>query len=295
MQTPVPAPLDVYTIEGSGPDPDRYYSYIEPDPSVTGPLPLVLALHGGGGNMAVIANQLGLLNPPSPRPYLTVIPQGHGPVVASPSPLPPGVPTDGVWNSGHAYYGGQVGEDDVAFIDAVLLDATRRTANAGWRIDQSRTYAVGFSNGGMMAYRLAAERSNDFAAIAVMQCAIGGNPAPDQPFHVNHPGMHDADPVSVMHFHGLIDPKLSLSDGLVRDDGYPRSDLPVQDAIDIWVEHNRCDRDPTIDAVASGLRRTWSGGVDGSQVQLITMPGVAHEVPDRVMGLIEPFFEARSR
>ena len=279
----------------------RHYSYLDPDPGVTGLLPLVLVFHGGGGNMATITNQLGFNALPAPRPYLTVFLQGDGPV-RTPSPLPADVPTDGVWNSGHLPFGGPIAahqHDDVAFVDAILLEVTRRTANAGWRIDQSRTYAIGYSNGGMMAYRLAAERSADFAAIAVIAGSIGGDPGADDPngsFHYNHPGTFFADPLSVLHIHGLLDINVPMGGG-VGTGGHPttRSDLPMSDAIDAWVSHNQCDPTPTIEPHAHGVLRTWRDGQGGTEVQSLTMPAVAHNVPDQIMLTIEPFLLAHSK
>lgn len=294
---------DYSSIEVTDPDTGvtvtRFYTYVEPDPATTGPLPLVLAFHGGGGNMRIMYNALGFDTMPGPRPYLTVIPQGFGPD-ADQDPTTPDL--SGIWNSGQSWsaYQGFTGpaQDDVNFIDALLLEMTRRTAIAGWRIDQSRTYAVGFSNGGMMAYRLAAERSSDFAAVAIMQAGIGGDPDPDDPalpVHVNHPGDHGAEPVSVLQLHGLLDPGLSLTDGFIRDGLNRRSDLPVMDGVDIWVAHNGCERHPTIDSHPMGVMRTWADGDAGTEVKLLTMPSVAHQVPDGILSIIEPFLAAHHK
>lgn len=286
---------EIEVVESSGDVVTRHYGYLEPDQATSGPLPLVLVFHGGGGNMSVVFNQLafGTL---SPRSFLTVFLQGDGPELGS-SPLPPGVPTDGMWNCGHLYQEGvlnQFRRDDVAFVDALLLEVTRRTATAGWRIDQSRTYAVGYSNGGMMAYRLAAERSSEFAAIAVIAGSIGGHPDPDDPTldaHINHPATFDAEPVSVLHIHGLLDTSVPFQGGIgeQRVPADPRSDLTVADAIESWVSHNGCDARPEIDVYPDGLRRRWSDGRDGTEVQLLTSPSAGHEVPPGVFDLIEPF------
>ncbi|MEM7271917.1 MAG: hypothetical protein AAF547_02450 [Actinomycetota bacterium] len=269
----------------------RYYTYVEPDPATPDPVPLVIGLHGGGGNMRKMYNALGFDAAPGPRPYLTVIPQGFGPSHDPASPDPAGI-----WNSGQSWsaYQSWTGplQDDVNFIDALLLEVTRRTAIAGWRVDQSRTSVIGFSNGGMMAYRLAAERSSEFAAAVIMQAGIGGDPDPGDPtlpVHVNHPGDHRAEPVAILQLHGLLDPGLSLTDGFIRSGRNPRSDLPVMDGVDVWVAHNNCGSRPTIDSHPLGLMRTWSGGDGGTEVKLLTMPSVAHQVPAGVMRTIEPF------
>jgi poly(3-hydroxybutyrate) depolymerase len=304
VPTPVAAPLNgpypnVSSIDvadpATGAITTRFYTYIEPDPATPGPVPMVVALHGGGGNMRVMYNALELGSVPA-RPYLTVIPQGHGPGATATSP-----PVDGGWNSGQSYMAYQNPNgpiDDVAFIDALLIEITQVMATAGWRIDQSRTYAVGFSNGGMMTYRLAAERSADFAAVAVMQASIGGDPDPNDPalpFHINHPALHNAEPVSLLQIHGLLDPGWSLTDGVIPTGSNPRSDLPVLDGVESWIAYNDCDRDPSIEPHPEGLLRTWSGGRDETDVSLLTMPAVAHHVPDGVLDLIEPFLLSHTK
>ena len=56
--------------------------------------------------------------------------------------------------------------DDLAFFDAMVVDLKQR-----WPVDAKRLYVSGFSNGGQMSGRLAAERSEVFAALA----AAAGN------------------------------------------------------------------------------------------------------------------------
>lgn len=51
--------------------------------------------------------------------------------------------------------------DDLAFFDAMVADL-----NQNFRVNPKRLYVSGFSNGGQMSARLAAERSNTFAALA---------------------------------------------------------------------------------------------------------------------------------
>jgi poly(3-hydroxybutyrate) depolymerase len=66
------------------------------------------------------------------------------------------------WNAGHCC--GKAVEDnwnDVAFIEAAIDGTCRQYA-----VDKRRIYMIGFSNGGMMTYRFAAERSSLLAAAA---------------------------------------------------------------------------------------------------------------------------------
>ncbi len=264
---------------------ERRYLFLAPDPAVTDPVPLILVFHGGGGNSTIIANQLGFDELTAPLPALVVFPQGTD---------LPGPEVEGVWNFGHSYLGGQVGADDVGFIDELLIELAGRAATAGWRIDQSRTYACGFSAGGMMSYRLAAERSRELAAIAVICSSIGGVAdtvdAPDL-VHLNDPAIHGDRPVSILHLHGLLDDGVPFHGGRDPSDANPRSDVPTMDAMELWASHNGCRPVPRIESTQHGTLRTWSGGDGGSEVQLLLMPGRGHGVPDFALDRILTFFE----
>ncbi len=93
------------------------------------------------------------------------------------------------WNSGGEYFASLTdGSDDVAYIMGIIDGISAR-----YRIDASRVYLTGHSNGAFMAYHLAASVPSRFAAIApvagtMMNTEIGG-----------------ATPVSILHIHGLND------------------------------------------------------------------------------------------
>ncbi len=78
--------------------------------------------------------------------------------------------------------------DDVGYLGGLVDDVLER-----WPIDPGAVFIMGHSNGGFMAYRLACERADRFAAIL----ALAGNAVslPCQP----------ARPVGVLHLHGTAD------------------------------------------------------------------------------------------
>lgn len=69
-------------------------------------------------------------------------------------------------------------EDDVGFIERVS-----EWAEANFQIDPDRIYANGFSNGGFMVFRLAADLSGRFAAMAAVCSSLPAhsecNPIPE--------------------------------------------------------------------------------------------------------------------
>jgi polyhydroxybutyrate depolymerase len=82
-----------------------------------------------------------------------------------------------------------IGLDDVGFVDG-LIDGLE----AAYPIDESRLYATGISNGGMLVYTLAAQSRHAFAAIAVAASGI-----------TESADFEPANPLPVMVIHGTGD------------------------------------------------------------------------------------------
>jgi polyhydroxybutyrate depolymerase len=112
--------------------------------------PLVIALHGGGGNGAQMERTSGLTRDVLARGWAIAYPDGsgRGPLLT--------------WNAGHCCaYARAAGADDLGFLGRVIADASSR-----FGIDPGRVFVTGMSNGGMMAERLAAERPDLVRAVA---------------------------------------------------------------------------------------------------------------------------------
>jgi polyhydroxybutyrate depolymerase len=122
-------------------------------------LPAVLLLHGSGGDGTNFLHTANWVAKAEEGGFLVVAPDA---LPLLPWRAPHWLFNPGVWNhnpsgSGHPRH--QV--DDLTFIDALLDEALDR-----WPIDPGRVFACGYSSGGAMGFRLAAERSERFAAIA---------------------------------------------------------------------------------------------------------------------------------
>jgi polyhydroxybutyrate depolymerase len=151
----------------------RSYRLFVPAVLPPGPRPLVIALHWLDGDAARFEAGTGL----------DVGAAAVGALVAYP---------DGVarsWNAGTCCGPARDGQvDDVAFIDAIIAQASTRFA-----IDPARVAVGGLSNGGMMAYRYACERPS-----ARLTLFVGsGVPVAGA---CSYPR-----PLSVLHMHGLLD------------------------------------------------------------------------------------------
>lgn len=144
-------------------------------------LPVVLVLHGGGGNAENMRAMTGMNDVADKHGFIAVYPEGFG------SPVIGRMRT---WNAGDCCGPAMKKKsDDVGYIGAVIDRLI-----ADYKIDASRVYATGHSNGAMMSYRLACDMPERIAAIApnagqrrVTECAAKRV-------------------VPVLHIHGTKDP-----------------------------------------------------------------------------------------
>ena len=132
------------------------------DPPVAGPAPrpLVLALHGTGGDGMRLRGFLGgaLDRAAARRGWLVTYPDAYG----------------GAWDDCRrraAVLARNAGVDDIGFLRTVVERMVRERG-----ADPSRVFVLGYSGGGHMAFRLALEAPSLVAGIAV----FGASPPPDE-------------------------------------------------------------------------------------------------------------------
>ncbi|MEJ6023550.1 extracellular catalytic domain type 1 short-chain-length polyhydroxyalkanoate depolymerase [Ramlibacter sp. PS4R-6] len=156
--------------------------------------PLLVALHGGGGNMDLQADEslYHQVSTSEREGAILVFPNGY-------SRMPGGKLA--TWNAGRCCAAARDRNvDDVGFIRAVVADARRR-----WNIDGRRIFATGMSNGAMMAYRLACDAADLFTAIA----PVAGTD--------NTTGCRPSRPVAVLHIHARDDSHVLFEGGAGPD------------------------------------------------------------------------------
>jgi polyhydroxybutyrate depolymerase len=242
-----------------------YYVHVPPGHSGAEPLPVILALHGAFSTARKFETESGLSRLADREGFLVVYPQGIGLGDLFRH-----------WNSGHCCgKARKLNLDDVGFALAAVDDVARRNP-----VDRSRLYVVGHSNGGMLAYRIAAERPELIAAVAVASATIGGTPTADEPeWTVPRPKR----PVPVLAFHGRADENVPYDGGRASQSRGESSTISVARSVGLWVEADGCDRAPQIAMTHGGRveRRSWSGCGDGSEVVLYSLEGWGHDWPQQ--------------
>ncbi|AGA26545.1 extracellular catalytic domain type 1 short-chain-length polyhydroxyalkanoate depolymerase [Singulisphaera acidiphila] len=236
------------------------------------PVPVVLVFHGGGSNAGQWVRFCGLNETADKAGFIAVYPNGTGKKIE-------GYPEDVLtWNGGRRQPGGNDAllqkVDDVSFTRE-LLDDLAKVA----KVDAQRVYATGMSMGAIMTYRLASELSDRIAAIAPVCGPMGTETC------------RPKRPVSVIHFHGTEDEAVPLKGGKGKLDVSGTDFYSVDHSIRAWVKANGCHEKPTTDELPDRvddgtkvIRKTYSGGEDGSQVVLVVIEGGGHTWPGREFG-----------
>lgn len=187
--------------------------------------PLLVVLHDLTQTAAGAQAVLGLDALGDAQGFITVYPQG----------------VSNSWNAGSCCAGNR--DDSVGFVRAVVADAAEKSC-----VDARRVYATGMSNGGMLAFRLACEASDVFAAVApvaadlrVAQCT------PEQP-------------VALIAFNGTSDTAVPFR-GAVRSVATVREALGCNATATVErFELDRCDRFSGCDGGMEVTHCTDTGG-----------------------------------
>lgn len=182
---------------------------------------LILVLHGGGSWGELMAQQTAM-HDAAPR-AIVAYPEGT-PFAAS--------GRFETWNAMHCCGPAFTqGIDDVAFL-AALIGAVESERG------EQRVLIAGHSNGGMMAYRFAAERPHMVDGFAVVAGTIGGRASFSAP-DVRIPEPVTAVPVLIIH--GLHDEQVPYAGGAGNDTVVGRRDASVDDAVALWRSANQAD------------------------------------------------------
>lgn len=237
----------------------RQRTYVVHDFASGRPAPVVIVLHGGGGNAANAVRMTGFDRVAERDGLITVYPDGTARQARG---------RFLTWNAGHccaAAMDNQV--DDVGFIDAII-----DTLVAAGRADGSRVYVTGMSNGAMMSHRLGRELSAKLAAIAPVAGAVfGDEPPPLAPMPAFI--VVGADDQIVPPAGGPLQARALLG-GTAAD----RDVAPAIAQATYWASHNGCGA-PTRSETAASSHVVWTTCTSGAPVVFHSVAGNGHAWP----------------
>jgi polyhydroxybutyrate depolymerase len=250
----------------------RTFLYRDPPATAAGLRPLVIGLHGRLGDGASQEKLTGCSQLAAREGLALVFPDGIRRSWADARGTTP-ASKDGV--------------DDVAFLSA-LIDLFV----AQHRVDPSRVYVMGMSNGGFMTLTTACALSNKVAAAVsvtgLMSTALVKSCRPARPIPVALV-LGDADPL--VPYRGG---QMGGAGGVV---------LSGRESADFWVAANGCSDDPTTEPIPDAdpkdgtrsSRLRWTSCRGGAEVQLVTVTGGGHTWPGGYQYLGEMFIGRTSR
>jgi polyhydroxybutyrate depolymerase len=220
-------------------------------------VPLVVVLHGRTRTGHITA---GLTQ-------FDAVADAHGFLVVYPDGL------DNSWADGRGVTPSDTdGIDDVKFLSELIRKLARN-----YKIDPSRVFVTGYSNGGFMSLRVACELSGQVAAVGVVAATMG---------EITSSHCHPERPVSVMLIQGTKDPLVPFQGGPMGANGSHGMILSLQKTAEKWVGLDACDSKPESSAIAdkaadgTNIRRDiFSGCKEGAEVIAYTVEGGGHTWP----------------
>ena len=257
---------------------DRSYIAHVPDDAAIGaplPLPVLVVLHGAGGNALKAEAATDLSDYARQHDFIVVYPNGTQAA---------DIEGQLAWNAGGCCGAPKRTQvDDVGFIEAVLDDLQRSYA-----VDTSRIYFAGFSNGGMMSYRLSCELGDRIAGIAVVSGAY------------NVASCESDATTDVLIVHGTGDMTVPYAGGPSNERTAARfgqwTNKSVADAAKAWIARDDCDDSPDSETQGVTTRAVYEDCADDSTLEVISIKNGQHVWPlgsnggyDASAGIVEYF------
>lgn len=221
---------------------------------------LVIVLHGAFGYGGIISDYTGINERAEQRDFIAAYPESFGPY----------------WNDGRAdenSFAYRKNINDVRFISG-MIDAVV----AEYPVDPGRVYAIGFSNGGMMAHRLAIEMSEKFAAVASVSGTIPLRLIPGKRGMI----------VPIIMFHGTEDRTVPWKGGMLGKGSNKHGEvLSVLNTVLYWSIRNGCAGRPLLEVVPDidpndgtiAFLVTFCEKRPDDEVQLYSIKGGGHTWP----------------
>jgi polyhydroxybutyrate depolymerase len=241
----------------------RQYIVYQPNEVGNQPLPAVLILHGAGATANWTLEEMGWLATADNEGLLLIAPEG---MRLDPSRPPNFFDNPQVWNdSGSRGMLGPSKADDMSFLRAMLDRVT-----TDYSIDPRRVYVTGFSNGACMTFRVGAEISERFAALAPVAGLL----------RFEDPRPAFARPT--LFLIGSADPLIPLAGGEVTSpwDGTVIQRPPVGQTLARWAEAIGCPSEPAQVTSRDGVQISEYGpGRDNATISVYVVDGLGHHWP----------------
>jgi polyhydroxybutyrate depolymerase len=240
------------TVDGT----NRTYHLYVPSSLPKGPVPLLVALHGGLGSGTQFEQNTDFDGLAQANRFLVVYPDG--------TPFRVGQPTHLVWNAGGCC--GVAAADDENVDDVAFITGLIEHLESTYDIDPHRVFLTGHSNGALLSYAVACQDSSLVDAIAVQSGAL------------MEPTCPVSTPVSVLEIHGTADHNIPINGGKGTNEVSGVTFPPPVDALNTFAAADKCAprhrvADPRNKAVTI---ETWGSCKSNALVEWAKVAGANH-------------------
>jgi len=198
-----------------------YYVWVPKSYSAQKASPILFAYHGLGDNCYDFGHSTGFIDLSETENFLFVYPCGTDGLIGT------------AWNAGTCCLNPS-SIDDVAFSKSIIAQM-----DSSFKVDHSRIFASGFSNGAMMAEILGCEAPDFVRATASVAGVVELNPGNEQGLvkcTTDYQQFNKS--VSTVNIHGTLDFVVPWTGDAVL--GFP----PIPDNFAAWGTRNNCQGDP---------------------------------------------------
>ncbi len=232
-------------------------------------LPLVLVFHGFLGNSEYTLKTYGFTEFSNEEHFIIAYPEGTGELnnlLLS-------------WNAGFCCGYAQENEiDDVGYIVKLLTVIKEKYA-----IDEKRIYLVGFSNGGMITYKLISEHPELFMGAAIISSTPSGGKNEESLVHIKPPEIA----VPLLIFHGELDTIIPYYGGYSGEENETGIYFPsIPESVEYWANSMGADSVKEISLEdGSVIFRKYFDIAGRPIIEFYTLTNDGHTIPGRVKGV----------
>jgi len=246
---------DEITVDGI----ERTYTIYLPEKSKEKNLPLLIALHGGGGTGDGMIRLTDFNDYADEYGFAVVYPDGY----------------EKHWNDrrevNRKYINGKE-IDDVKFLTCLIDTLVSR-----YNIDSNKVFVTGISNGGAMSFYLALNATEKFAGAAPVGISM--------PIHMINDDTN-VEPIPIMIIFGDEDPLVPYHGGEISILNIKRGKvISIEDAVEFWVNNNKCNEKPEVTYLnkrldgTKAIKQVYKPGNVGAEVVYWLIEGGGHTWP----------------
>ncbi len=193
---------------------ERDYIVYTPESLLPNP-PLMLVLHGGLGNAQAMRSNIHMDRIADKNGFIVVYANGvSGRLMRKRR----------TWNAGTCCGKAvKVNSDDVGYLESIIDQMVNNH-----HIDSKRVYITGFSNGAMMAYRMACEKPDKIAAIVPISGTLAVT------------NCDQAKDIPVLHIHGDLDDNVPFNGGIGSRSVSGVKHKSVEETLNILKRNRQC-------------------------------------------------------